>query len=228
MAGPVRPTSGHMARYRTPVDAAAHDDRLQSTTFERNCPPIIATLSPWLRSRAGAVLEIGSGTGQHAGAFALAFPNLDWWPSDPDKLHRTSISAWRSKLALPTRDPLNIDAASDWAQLSAIRQLGPLSAVISLNVIHISAFDVTRGIIAGAAQTLEPNGLLIFYGPFCENGAHTGPGNAAFDAGLRAENPQWGVRDTDEISDLAKNSGLDFAALEIMPAGNRLLIFRKR
>jgi len=123
--------------------------------------------------------------------------------------------------------PLDLDAASRWASDAAVQGLGPLTAVLSMNVIHIAPFAVARGIVTGAAATLEPDGLLIFYGPFKEHGEHTGPGNAAFDAGLRAENPDWGLRDIAELAELANPAGLVQAALIKMPANNRLLIFQK-
>ena len=216
-----------MARYRATDPADGADGRLRSPSFERNSAPIIAALAPMLRGRAGPVLEIGAGTGQHAAAFALAFPQLDWWPSDPDAIHCASITAWQKALGAPTRGPMKLDAATNWAIDNAVQVLGPLSAVISLNVIHITPISVAQGIVAGAGLALGARGLLIFYGPFRENGAHTGAGNVDFDAGLRAENPQWGVRDTAEISTLATNAGLQFADLVAMPANNRLLIFRK-
>lgn len=173
------------------------------------------------------MLEIGAGTGQHAGAFELAFPGLDWWPSDPDPDHRASIAAWRRHLRLFERAALDLDAAGDWAGMREIAALGALTGVISLNVIHIAPPSVTLGIVAGAGRALAPGGLLIFYGPFRVNGAHIGESNAAFDAGLRAENPDWGLRDTADIARMAGAAGLDFALLQAMPANNRLLILRR-
>ena len=227
MSEPARPSSGHTARYRASDPADGGDGRLRSPTFERNSPPIISALAPWLRDRVGPVLEIGAGTGQHACAFARAFVQLDWWPSDPDALHRASISAWQKALGAPVRPPLPLDASTDWAADRDIQNLGPLTVVISLNVIHIAPISVAHGIVAGAGRALAQNSLLIFYGPFRENGQHTGAGNIAFDRGLRAEDASWGVRDTGEISALATDAGLELAALIAMPANNRLLIFRK-
>lgn len=201
------------------------DGRLRSDVFSRNNPPIVAALTPWLASRTGPVLEVGAGTGQHSGAFALAFSGLEWWASDPDAGHRVSIAAWRRHLRLDPREPLNIDAASDWA--AAVADVGSLAAVVSINVIHISPYVVAKGIITGAGRTLSPGGLLIFYGPFMVNGRFIGEGNETFDAGLRAENPAWGLRDTVEIEELAGAAGLEFAALQAMPANNSLLILRK-
>ncbi len=188
---------------------------------------MIAQLAPWLAKRTGPVLEIGAGTGQHATAFALAFPDLDWWPSDLAPDHLASISAWQNALRAPEHPPLTLDAASDWATSAELRALTPLTAVLSMNVIHIAPISVAKGIISGAGKCLAADGLLIFYGPFRENGDHTGPGNIAFDKSLRAENPDWGIRDTGEITALAKTAGLNHVALIPMPADNRLLIFQK-
>lgn len=219
------PTTTHKARFRQ--DAGAGDGRLDSPTFHRNAPPLIAELGHWLGQRPGSVLEIGSGTGQHVAAFALAFRHITWHASEPDELHRNSIRAWAEHLGAPVHGPLALDAASDWAALPGVAAIAPLDAVYSMNVIHIAPSQVLQGIVGGAARVLSPGGLLIFYGPFIENGAHTGPGNAAFDAGLRAENPDWGLRDIADIDRLGESSGLGRAALITMPANNRLLIYRK-
>lgn len=183
--------------------------------------------APWLSNRTGSVLEIGAGTGQHAAAFSLAFPELDWWASDLDAKNLTSIAAWQKELRAPGLGPLPVDAATNWAETPAIVALGPLSIVLSMNVVHISPINVARGIVVGAGQSLIPGGLLIFYGPFLENGQHTGPGNIAFDESLRAKNPEWGIRDIAEITNLAEPAGLGFSAMIHMPANNRLLIFVK-
>ena len=218
------PTSGHCAVYREGLD----DGRLLSPSYERNCPPIIEALTPRLDGRTGTALEIGSGTGQHVCAFAEAFPALDWLPSDPDARHRESIRLWRDHLGVRLAEPLALDAAEDWAALPGIAAHCPLALVYSMNVIHIAPFAVAEGIVAGAGKALAPGGLLIFYGPFREGGEHTGEGNRIFDERLRADNPDWGVRDVEEISALGHRAGLDPAALIEMPANNRLLIFTRR
>ena len=220
------PTSPHMARYRTGPPDDTGDGRLHSPVFLRNAPPLIATFADLFRDRTGPVLEIGAGTGQHASAFALAFPDLDWWPSDPDPLHRASIAAWATFLRAPERAPFAIDASTDWA--AEIAHLGPLTAVISLNVIHISPIAVLHGILDGAAQALGPDGFLAFYGPFTEDGAHTGPGNATFDANLRAENPEWGIRDISDIAQAGADLGFGPHSIRPMPANNRLLILPRQ
>ena len=188
---------------------------------------MVARLAFLFEDRRGPVLEIGAGTGQHAAAFALAFPDLDWWPSDPDPLHRRSIAAWARELRVPERPPLDLDASADWAGRPEIRDLGPLTAVLSMNVIHIAPFAVAEGIIQGAAAALAPGGILIFYGPFHEQGRATGPGNARFDQGLRAENPDWGIRDVAEIEALARPAGFSEAQVQGMPADNRLVTFTR-
>jgi SAM-dependent methyltransferase len=221
------PTTPHTARYRGRVSDDPADARLNSPVFLRNCPPLLVTLAPWFAGRTGPVVEIGCGTGQHAAAFRLGFPGLDWIATDPDADHRASAAAWAAAAGLPARPVLDLDAARDWAEEAEIAALGPLSAVVTMNVIHIAPIAVAEGIVRGAGRALGPQGLLVFYGPFRERGAHTGDGNRRFDEGLRAENPAWGVRDADEIADMARAAGLSPAARIVMPADNRLLIFRR-
>ena len=224
MSGPATgPTTGHRARYRA---ERSGDVRLYSEVFPTVGPPLIAALAPWFGQAHGTVLEIGAGTGQHAAAFARAFPALAWHASDPDPLHRASITAWAKALRVPARTPLDLDASADWAEMPEVAALGQLSAVISCNVIHIAPIAVAEGIVAGAGKALAPGGLLIFAGPFAVHGHQIGPGNAAFDARLRADDPAWGVRDVAEIEALGEAAGLEFASLQALPAHNRLLILR--
>lgn len=221
------PSSPHSRVYRTGPAEGPADGRLISPVFLRNSPPLIATLARLLGDRSGPVLEIGAGTGQHAAAFALAFPELIWRASDPDPLHRASITAWARELRAPEHPPLDLDAVGDWADRPEVTSLGPLTAVVSINVIHIAPIAVAQGILRGAGGALAPGGLVVFYGPFREDGAHTGPGNATFDARLRAEDPAWGVRDTGEITRFAATEGLVPHTLIPMPADNRLLVFAR-
>lgn len=175
----------------------------------------------------GAVLEIGSGTGQHAASFALAFPALAWWPSDPDPVHRRSIAAWQAFVAAPERPPFDLDASENWAADPHLSALKPLVGVVSMNVVHIAPFTVAEGIVAGAGKILACGGKLVFYGPFNENRRPTGEGNARFDRGLRAENPEWGIRDIGEVADLANAAGFGPPEVRPMPADNRLLVFTR-
>jgi SAM-dependent methyltransferase len=209
------------------VQDGTPDGRLFSPVFLRNSPPLIAALTRLIGEETGPVLEIGAGTGQHAAAFSLAFPNLDWWPSDPDPVHRQSIAAWAAELRAPGRQAIDIDAAADWARQDAVRALGPLAAVFAGNVTHIAPFAVTEGLVAGAGRALRPGGRLLVYGPFRTGGAFMGEGNRAFDAGLRADNPAWGLRDLDEIDRLAQRANLVADGRVPMPANNLLAVYRR-
>ena len=221
------PSSPHAARYRGRVGSDPADARLASPVFDRNVPPLLVALSPWFAGRSGTVLEIGSGTGQHAAAFRLGYPALDWLPSDPDPAHRASCDAWAAHLGLPPRPALDLDAGVEWWMRDDMVFHAPLTAVVSMNVIHIAPIAVARGIVEGAGRLLAPSGLLVFYGPFLENGRYTGDGNRRFDDNLRAECPEWGLRDLDEITALARAAGLGPAARISMPANNLLAIFRR-
>lgn len=193
--------------------------RLVSPAAERNLPPILAALGPVLAGRSGTVLEIGSGPGQHAAALAAAFPNLVWQPSDPDPAACASSAAWAEDAGLANlRPPLLLDARAPWPVAA------PLAAVLAINVIHIAAWAVAEAILAGAARHLGPGGVLLLYGPFAE-GAATGPGNRRFDAVLRAQNPDWGLRALDAVAAAAARAGLGAPAVTAMPADNRLLVF---
>ncbi|MHA1530151.1 MAG: DUF938 domain-containing protein [Alphaproteobacteria bacterium] len=205
------------------------DGRLRSPSFERNFAPISDALRPYLEGRDGTVLEIGSGTGQHIAHWAGEFPGFTWVPSDIDERHHASITAWGAVRGCANlAQPLFLDAAADWAGDPAVRTLGALSAVLSCNVLHIAPWAVARGIVAGAARSLAPGGSLILYGPFSEGGRHSGEGNASFDASLRAENPDWGVRDLDEVASLAAAAGLDPARITRMPSNNLVVAFSRQ
>ena len=160
----------------------------------RNREPILQVLRDILPPSA-LVLEIASGTGEHAVWFSKALPTLTWQPTDQDAEALNSIAAWRDVTGLANvLPPLHLDAASQtWPVDQA-------DVVIAINMVHIAPWDATLGLIAGAARVLSPGGLLILYGPFREGGKHTGDGNAAFDADLRARDPAWGIRDLDELA----------------------------
>lgn len=188
----------------------------------RNRVPILAVLGGCLPSQ-GLVLEIASGTGEHAVCIAAAFPNLQVQPSDPDPEARASIDAWRQDSALANLQPaIAVDAQSaDWPVDRA-------DAIVCINMIHISPWAATQGLIAGAGQILPPGGLLYLYGPFLRAGIPTAPSNDAFDADLRHRNPAWGLRNLEDVVDLARTTGLDHAATIEMPANNLSVTFMRR
>ncbi len=186
----------------------------------RNRDPILAVLRDRLPPSAH-VLEIGSGTGEHALWFSQALPEVTWQPTDHDADALRSIAAWRDTSGPPNlRAPLRLDAAAGtWPVARA-------DAVIAINVIHIAPWTVTTGLIAGAGRVLASGGVLFLYGPFREGGAHTTESNAAFDAELRARNPSWGVRDLDEITGLAASHGFAPPERIAMPSNNLSVVFR--
>jgi hypothetical protein len=204
-----------------PYAAGGHaDGRLVAPSAERNARSIVDAVGPVLIGRRGLVLEIGAGTGQHCVALADAFPQLDWQPSDPFDVHLDSIRAWVAHSgARNIRAPIWLDAAEEWPKF------GPLAGVLAANVIHITPWVVAEGIVRGAAAA--PARLLIFYGPFREGGQHTGEGNERFDAALRAEDPAWGVRDIDDVADLAGRAGFGPPEITAMPSNNRLVVFER-
>lgn len=198
------------------------DARLRAPAAARNREPIRAALAAILAGRSGVMLEIGSGSGEHALDWALAFPQIVWQPSDPDPAAVASIAAWRhADGPANLNPPVSLDATALWTFS------GPLTGVISLNVIHISPWPVTEAIVAGAAARVSCGGLLIFYGPFREGGAHTSGSNAAFDASLRDRDDAWGIRDLEAVENLATSAGFRSADIREMPANNRLVVFRR-
>jgi SAM-dependent methyltransferase len=188
----------------------------------RNRDPILQVLRRVLPAH-GLVLEIASGTGEHAVHFARALPGIVWQPTDPDAAALRSIAAWREQAGLPNlRPPLEFDVtANTWPVERA-------DAVVCINMIHISPWRSAEGLVAGAGRVLGPGGVLFLYGPYKEDGRHTAPSNEAFDADLRARNPEWGVRDLGDVIALAASHGLDFAERVAMPANNLSVVFRRR
>ncbi|MGR3906007.1 DUF938 domain-containing protein [Burkholderia sp. SR8] len=196
--------------------------RLSAPAAERNRGPILDVLRRVLPA-AGSVLEIASGTGQHAVHFAQALPALHWQPSDPDAHARRSIAAWVAHAGLPNLvEPLALDVrdASSWP--AATRD-----AVVCINMIHISPWASAEALFAGAARVLRPGGVLFLYGPYRREGRHTAPSNEAFDRQLRSRDASWGVRDLEAVVALGLDRGLDCIEVVDMPANNLSVVFRR-
>jgi SAM-dependent methyltransferase len=211
--------------------SAAADGRLDAPAFHRNHQPIWTVLAKFLDGKSGDVLEAGSGTGQHVVDFARRAPAITWWPSDFNEAHLDSIAAWRAHARLANvRAPLRIDLSDPaWcSELHDGRGPGSLLAVFCANVIHIAPWRVTEGLIAGAARYLCSDGKLLLYGPFKRDGVHTARSNEVFDASLRHNNPEWGVRDIGDVTSLAESAGLHLAEIADMPANNLMLVFARR
>ncbi|MBB5405814.1 MULTISPECIES: DUF938 domain-containing protein [Paraburkholderia] len=198
------------------------DARQHSPSAERNREPILAVLRDALPAR-GRVLEIASGTGEHAIWFAGALPGLDWQPSDADEEARESIAAWTAHAGLANvRAPLALDVHQpDWG-------VDALDAVVCINMIHISPWSAAQALIDGAGRRLVDGGVLYLYGPYRRGGAHTAPSNEAFEQWLKSRNPDWGVRDMEAVVALGDAAGLTCERVVAMPANNFSLVFRKR
>lgn len=185
---------------------------------ERNREPIIEVLAGALPDR-GTVLEIASGTGEHAAAFAARFPALTWQPSDPDAESRGSIAEWCADAAnvLP---PLDLDAASpDWP-------IDAADAILCINMVHISPWAATLGLMAGAKRLLPAGGALILYGPYCRHGVETAPSNEQFELWLKEKSPEYGLRYVEDVTAVAE--GLALERLVEMPANNLMLVYRRQ
>jgi SAM-dependent methyltransferase len=188
----------------------------------RNRDPILAVLRRVLPAQ-GKVLEIASGTGEHAAYFASHLPHLTWQPSDIEPSALASIAAHRASAgAANLLEAIRLDATAPvWPITQA-------DAIVSINMIHIAPWAAAQGLMAGANRMLSAGQILYLYGPFKENGRHTAPSNASFDASLRAQDESWGVRDSTQVCELAALHGFEFVERVAMPANNLSLVFECR
>ena len=188
---------------------------------ERNREPIAAVLRQELPA-AGTVLEVASGTGEHAAYLAGLFPALRWQPSDPDAEALASIRAWSEEAgAANLLEPVRLDAsAGSWPVTAA-------DAILCVNMVHISPWAATEGLMRGAGRLLAPGAPLILYGPYRRSGVPTAPSNEAFDKSLRARDSRWGLRELEAVAAEAAANGLALDRVEPMPANNLTLVFRK-
>jgi SAM-dependent methyltransferase len=196
------------------------DPKLYHPHVARNREPILAVLKRFLPARA-LVLEVASGSGEHAAFFAKALPSVSWLPTDIDAKALASIAAFRAEASVPNLlAPVRLDVtAPSWP-------VKRLDAIICNNMTHISPWAASEGLMAGAARTLRAGGMLFLYGPYKIDGRHTARSNQEFDAYLRSQNPEWGIRDLGEMRALAGRHGLTLIETVAMPANNLTVIFR--
>lgn len=209
----------------SPDDETA-DARRHAPATARNREPILTVLRPLVaRLPDGAtLLEIASGTGEHALFFARALPQLVWQPSEPDPDLRASILAHR---ATEGRDLENLRAP---LELDVTRFPWPISradALLCVNMIHIAPWSCCEALVRGAARLLPAGGPLVLYGPFRRGGAHTAPSNADFDSSLKLRNPAWGIRDLEQVTTTAETEGFELSEVRELPANNLAVVFRR-
>ena len=188
---------------------------------ERNREPILEVLRRVLPA-SGTILEIASGTGQHAVFFSERLPRLRWQPSDPAADALRSIRTWVSEEARENLlAPIELDVRSKpWPIARA-------DAMLCINMIHVSPWEASEALFEGAQRLLSADAPLVTYGPYRVHGEHTAPSNAAFDQSLRSRDPRWGVRDIDELSALATRTGFTLEQSVLMPANNMTLVWRR-
>jgi SAM-dependent methyltransferase len=197
------------------------DARRFAPAVARNKAAITEVLARHLPAT-GLVLEIASGSGEHALHFAAHFPALSFQPTDPDAAALASIAAWRAEAQLANLlPPLMLDVMEDaWPVQKA-------DAVLCINMIHIAPWEATAALMRGAAQVLSRDGVLLLYGPFKQGGQHTAPSNVEFDSSLRTQDARWGVRDLEAVAEHASTAGFAAPVIEEMPANNLSVIFRR-
>jgi len=195
--------------------------RLSSPSAGRNKAVIAAALAELLPQNA-RVMEIASGTGEHALACVTARPDISWTPSEPDPDSRASVAAWSQEAPGRISDCLPLATTEPgWSD-----GLGPFDALFCANMIHIAPWQAAEGLFAGAADIIASSGMICLYGPFQE-GEATAPSNLDFDASLKARDSRWGVRALDDVDALALRCGFVREARRGMPANNLLLVYRK-
>lgn len=201
-----------------------HRQKQYAPAAERNAAPILDVLRRYFPDT-GTVLEIASGSGQHACHFAGALPQIVWQPSDRDANARASIHAWREDAGLENlRAPLDLDVMDPGWSGALDRQF---DAVIAINLIHVAPWPLVEALLGGAADLLVPGGLVYLYGPYKRDGAHTAPSNVQFEGWLHAQDPDWGVRDMADVERAGAKRGLRLEHVIDMPANNFSLLMRR-
>ncbi|MCJ8280886.1 MAG: class I SAM-dependent methyltransferase [Rivularia sp. ALOHA_DT_140] len=205
------------------------DGRKHAIATERNREPILKVLSEVLPST-GTVLEIASGTGEHAAYFAPRLKPRKWIPSDINPSLHESIIAWiRHSPSENLYQPLKIDASQPvWkVETQELLEISDIVAMVNINMIHISPWSACLGLMAAAGRILPPGGILYLYGPYKQGGEHTAPSNAAFSEYLQEQNPEWGVRNLEDVLEIAKTNNLFLQKTYPMPANNLSVVFKK-
>ncbi len=211
----------------TEPDSLPQDGRQFAPATARNRDPILAILKRVLPPE-GTVLEIASGTGEHAVYFAQNLEPRYWLPSDPAPDQRVSVNAWAAKEPCDRlQPPLNIDVTQKSWPVERILPSPPITAIVAINMIHIAPWQACLGLMAGAGRILRPGHVLYLYGPFMRGGVHTAPSNASFDEMLQSQDPRWGVRDMEDVVDAARAQGLDLTEIIEMPVNNLSLAFKR-
>lgn len=196
------------------------DGRRSAPAALRNVGPIGDVLAEWLPPT-GIILELASGSGEHALAFARRFADLQWQPSDPDPAALASIAAWRDGGPANLLSPIALDAAGDdWSA-------APVAAYLCINMVHVSPWASAQGLARGAGRGLARRGRLILYGPWIVEGEPLAESNAAFDRSLKARDPRWGLRRVSEFAAIAEREGLRLVDRRAMPANNQMLCFER-
>ncbi len=204
------------------------DDRLFFSATQRNKAAIGDVLSTYLPD-SGTVLEIASGSGEHAVSFQTRFPNINWQTSECNPTYRKSISAWINYQGLSAKmeQPLDLDVEKKpWPLTSKLRTT--LNGIVCINMIHISPWSCTKSLIYETSTILKSDQFLILYGPFKRNNKHISHSNFQFDIALRSQNPTWGVRNLDEVCKLATENGFKNPEVIEMPANNLSIIFHRK
>jgi SAM-dependent methyltransferase len=198
----------------------AGDARLYSPSAARNRDAIRAVALAHL-PQPGRVLELASGSGEHAVHLAAALPTVRWWPGDPDPRARDSIRAWLTASGLANLEDPHATDVADRPWPTAVEDAAPFDALVAINLVHIAPFEAAVGLFSGAGRLLRPGGKLLLYGPFARAGAHTADSNGEFDRSLRARDPRWGVRDLEyDLLPLAAAQDLELTHVIPMPANN--------
>ncbi|WP_414541295.1 DUF938 domain-containing protein [Nostoc sp. CCY0012] len=207
----------------TPKDA-----RQYAPATQRNREAILEILLQVLPA-SGTILEVASGTGEHSVFFAPHLAPRKWLPSDQNPQLRASITAWAEECSADNLYlPRELDASMPvWPVEKDASLDSPIVAIVNINMIHISPWSACLGLMAGAGRILPPGGILYLYGPYKQGGEHTAPSNASFDQSLQAQNPEWGVRNLEDVIAAANNQKLQLQATYQMPANNLSVVFKR-